>query len=117
MRIEVNAEQRTVLLRELEETLAGIGDAYRKANPGREWDPYDEANEHGLTILVRARDDLADDAPPWTLDAPRRDLELLLTRLRAGSRCAFGIRGDRCRTRRRHLTSPIPRAPTRYSTL
>jgi hypothetical protein len=59
-----------------------------------EWDRYDERNTHGMMILVHARDQLAGETPPWVLDATRRDLELLLTRLPAGSIRELSTHGE-----------------------
>jgi hypothetical protein len=89
---ELDEADRDLLLRDLEDDFVTMDDAYRKAT-GRTWSPYDEANDEGIRLLVRARDDLLQ-GPPWRLSAPRRDLELLFTRLRAGSSYALKIGGD-----------------------
>jgi hypothetical protein len=93
MRFEVDKAERDFLLDGLEVTLATTDEAVQRAY-GREWDPYAETNPEGLKILVRARDDLAGDGPPWRLVAPRRDLELLFTRMRAGSSYALKVGGE-----------------------
>ena len=82
MKLEIHIDERAVLLRELEECCETLSKTYREQT-GREWDPYDPRN-HDLTILVRARDQLRSEGAR-RLEGPRRDLELLVTRLRAGA--------------------------------
>jgi hypothetical protein len=69
VRLEVKDHERQVLLEDLDETLDGISEIYSRFNEGRAWNRYDPRNDHGLEILVHARDDLAVDAAPWTLEA------------------------------------------------
>jgi hypothetical protein len=76
MRIEMNGEERAVLLRELDDFMTLMEKLYR--DRGEEWDRYDSANGAHFEFLARTRDDLARDAP-WVLDGPRASLEALLT--------------------------------------
>lgn len=80
MRVELDAREHGVLLAELQEATAGIGEAIESV--GRPWNEHDLANSPGLARLVEARDRLTE-AP--VLDAPRHDLLELLLALRRGA--------------------------------
>ena len=88
-RLWVDAKQRALLLREFEASIETIGFAYEKAN-GCESDPYDAANDGWYALVVRARDNLADDSgAPWALEGSRNELDAILAGLRAES--LFGL--------------------------
>jgi hypothetical protein len=87
MRLDVTDEERAAFLHDLEGTVKEIGATWSRANGGRAWDEYSERNGHDIAILVNARDDLRRGS---ALEAPRRDLELLITRIRAGT--SYGLR-------------------------
>jgi hypothetical protein len=93
MELKVDSHERNVLLGDLDEFVEGLSKTYR--DKGHEWGPYDPSNPHNIATLVRARDDLKGEAPPWHLKAPRHDLEQMITRLRAGASKGLTLGGER----------------------
>jgi hypothetical protein len=71
MRIEIDSDERAVLLRELDSFAA-----FMDGTNAEEW------RHHPATaVLARARDELAGDGPPWALTGSRGEMDRLLERL------------------------------------
>ena len=87
MRLEVRADEREVLLGELDGFLGMTAALYRQI--GRQWDPRDASGlAPDVAIVVRARDRLAGEGP-WQIEGSADELAFLLGRLRAGAELAL----------------------------
>ena len=87
VRLSVGAEEREVLLVELDGFLGMTAALYRQI--GHDWDPRDtSALTPDVALVVRARDQL-EGGGPWQLEGSAAELELLLGRLRAAAELAL----------------------------
>jgi len=93
MAFEIEADERKVLVRDLDEFVDSMHEIYRERT-GSDWDPYSPINGEGIALLIRARDDLTNPDGPWSLDGTHAELEVLFRRLRAGALKGLEIGAD-----------------------
>ncbi len=79
MKLEVNADERAILLGSLEETLRGMEDLTGQSRT------YMAVREPGIALLLKASEDLGRDQPPWALEGTRASLRALLERQVSGA--------------------------------
>lgn len=93
MEFAVEPEERKILLRDLDDFTDSMQEIMLQRT-GTDWDPYAANNGEGIALLVRARDDLASQDGPRSLDGTRAELGLLFARLRAGALKGLEVGAD-----------------------